>query len=135
MNSPLRDKPYDFALKVIVADKALQEGQHDVVLSRQLYRPGSAIRANAKEAIRTQLKLDFLSKVSIAYKEARETHSWLRLQRDSKTIDIERANMLIGDSEQLIKMMGKIISSTEKSLSENNVNDQLTMGNDQFIEN
>lgn len=133
--NPLREKSYDFALKVVATDNALQEGHREVVLSTPQFRSGATIGANAKEAIRAQLRHDFLSKVSVAYKEANETYSWLRLQRDSKTLDIEKANMLIGDSEELIKLMGTIISSTEKSVNEKKVNDQLTMGNDQFTEN
>ena len=118
MNNPLRDKSYDFALKVIATYKALQEGQREFVLSKQLLRAGTSIGANAEEAIGAQSKRDFLSKVSIAYKEARETHYWLRLLRDSKILDFEKANMLILDTDELLKLMGAIISTTKKALKE-----------------
>ena len=129
MNNPLRDKSYDFALKVIATYKALQEGQREFVLSKQLLRAGTSIGANAEEAIGAQSKRDFLSKVSIAYKEARETHYWLRLLRDSKILDFEKANMLILDTEELLKLMGAIISTTKKALKEKK--DNRTKDNDQ----
>jgi four helix bundle protein len=120
--NPLRDKSYDFALKVIAIYRALQVEQREFVLSRQLLRSGTSIGANAEEAIGAQSRRDFLSKISIAYKEARETHYWLRLLRDSKLLEVEKANLLIRDSEELIKLMGAIISTTKKGL--NGKNDQ-----------
>ncbi len=120
--NPLRDKSYDFALKVIATYRALQVEQREFVLSRQLLRSGTSIGANAEEAIGAQSRRDFLSKISIAYKEARETHYWLRLLRDSKLLEVEKANLLIRDSEELIKLMGAIISTTKKGL--NGKNDQ-----------
>ena len=129
MNNPLRDKSYDFALKVIATYKALQEGQREFVLSKQLLRAGTSIGANAEEAIGAQSKRDFLSKVSIAYKEARETHYWLRLLRDSKILDFEKANMLILDTDELLKLMGAIISTTKKALKEKK--DKRSTDNDQ----
>jgi len=129
MNNPLRDKSYDFALKVIATYKALQEGQREFVLSKQLLRAGTSIGANAEEAIGAQSKRDFLSKVSIAYKEARETHYWLRLLRDSKILDFEKANMLILDTDELLKLMGAIISTTKKALKDKK--DKRSTDNDQ----
>ena len=55
----------------------------EFVLSKQIVRSGASIGANVEEAIGGQSKMDFLSKMGIAYKEARETHFWLRLLRDS----------------------------------------------------
>jgi four helix bundle protein len=117
--NPLKEKSYAFALKIIAINRILQDEQREFVLSRQLLRSGTSIGANAEEAIGAQSKRDFLSKVSIAYKEARETNYWLRLLRDSKLLEAEQANMLIADSEELIRMMGAIISTTKKNLNVN----------------
>lgn len=117
--NPLKEKSYAFALKIIAINRILQDEQRGFVLSRQLLRSGTSIGANAEEAIGAQSKRDFLSKVSIAYKEARETNYWLRLLRDSKLLEAEQANMLIADSEELIRMMGAIISTTKKNLNVN----------------
>lgn len=115
----MKEKSYAFALKIIAINRILQDEQREFVLSRQLLRSGTSIGANAEEAIGAQSKRDFLSKVSIAYKEARETNYWLRLLRDSKLLEAEQANMLIADSEELIRMMGAIISTTKKNLNVN----------------
>ncbi|MEI6680653.1 MAG: four helix bundle protein [Mariniphaga sp.] len=116
--NPLRDKSYDFALKIISTYWELQKDQREFVLSRQLLRSGTSIGANSEEAVGAQSRRDFLSKISIAYKEARETHYWLRLLRDSKLLKTEKAKVLIQDSEELIKLMGAIISTTKKGLNE-----------------
>ena len=115
----MKEKSYAFALKIIAINRILQDEQREFVLSRQLLRSGTSIGVNAEEAIGAQSKRDFLSKVSIAYKEARETNYWLRLLRDSKLLEAEQANMLIADSEELIRMMGAIISTTKKNLNVN----------------
>jgi len=116
--NPLKEKSYAFALKIVATYKALQDEQREFVLSRQLLRSGTSIGANTEEAIGAQSKRDFLSKISIAYKEARETNYWLRLLRDSKLLEAEQTNRLISDSEELIRMMGAIISTTKKNLME-----------------
>jgi four helix bundle protein len=116
--NPLKEKSYDFALRTIACCKTLQVEHHEYVLSRQLVRAGTSIGANTEEAIGAQSKRDFLSKISIAYKEARETNYWLRLLRDSNLIEVDRARNLIEDSEELIRLMGAIISTTKKNLIE-----------------
>jgi len=115
--NPLKEKSYAFALKIVAIYKTLQDEQREFVLSRQLLRSGTSIGANTEEAIGAQSKRDFLSKISIAYKEARETNYWLRLLRDSKLLEAEQANGHISDSEELIRMMGAIISTTKKNLN------------------
>ena len=123
-DNPLKDKSYAFALKIISTYNALQEEQREFVLSRQLLRSGTSIGANAEEAVGAQSKRDFLSKISIAYKEARESNYWLRLLRDSKLLNVVQANLLIADSDDLIRMMGAIISTTKKNLNEKKINGQ-----------
>lgn len=117
MDNPLKDKSYAFALKIIGSYKTLKEDKKEFILSKQLLRAGTSIGANVEEAIGAQSKKDFLSKVSIAYKEARESKYWLRLLRDSKLIDAKVADELIQDIEELLKLMGAIISSTKKALN------------------
>lgn len=115
--NPLKEKSYEFALKVIVVCKALQENEREFVLSGQLLRSGTSIGSNAEEAIGAQSKRDFLSKISIAYKEARETKYWLRLLRDSNYLKGEHAESMILIVDELLKMMEAIISTTKKNLS------------------
>jgi four helix bundle protein len=76
-------------------------------------RSGTSIGANVEEAIGGQSNKDFLSKMSIAYKEARETHYWLRLLRDSDILDAKHADSVIEDCEELLTLSGSIIRTTK----------------------
>ena len=82
----LKDKTYQFALMIIQLYKTLHE-KNEYILSKQLLRSGTSIGANTEEATAAQSRKDFISKMSIASKEARETHYWLRLIRDNKTLE------------------------------------------------
>ncbi len=79
--SVIKEKSYSFALQIIELYKELMK-QNEYVLSRQLLKSGTSIGANVEEALAGQSRADFLSKMSIASKEARETKYWLRLLRD-----------------------------------------------------
>ena len=81
--SLIKEKSYSFALQIIRLYKSLLK-QNEFVLSKQLLRSGTSIGANVEEALAGQSRADFLSKMSIASKEARETHYWLRLIRDNE---------------------------------------------------
>ena len=66
-------KSYAFAIKIVNTFKVLQQDSKEFVLSRQLLRAGTSIGANIEEAIGGQSHKDFFAKLTIAYKEARET--------------------------------------------------------------
>lgn len=80
-------------------------------------RCGTSIGANIEEAIGGQSKKDFINKIAIAYKEARECHYWIRLLSDSGYIEIKSSDSLLKDCEELIKLSGKIISTSKQSLN------------------
>lgn len=100
----VKDKRYAFALSVIGVYKSLVEA-NEYVMSRQILKSGTSVGANIEEAIAGQRRADFLSEMSIASKEALETHYWLRLLRDSKTLPVEQLSPLLADSEALINII------------------------------
>jgi four helix bundle protein len=100
--------------------KYLCEEKKEYVLSKQILRCGTSIGANIEEAIGAISKKDFLNKLYIAHKESRETSYWINLLKDSDYIDSNSSLSMLKDCEELIKITGKIISSTNKSLKENN---------------
>ena len=107
----IKDKSYQFALNVIVLCNKLRN-LNEYVLSRQLLRSGTSIGANVEEATAAQSRKDFISKMSIASKEARESNYWLRLLRDSnlfKNIDLDP---LLNDSLEIIKILTSIVKSS-----------------------
>lgn len=75
----IQEKSFCFALRIIKLYKYLKDNKNEYVLSKQLLRSGTSIGANIDESIGGQSKNDFVSKISVAYKEARETLYWLKL--------------------------------------------------------
>lgn len=109
--SVIKEKSYRFALEVIKLCKQLSE-KNEYVISRQLLKSGTSIGANVEEALAGQSRADFLSKMSIASKEARETNYWLRLLRDSGQLNSCQIGELIEESENLIRILTAIVKTT-----------------------
>ena len=104
-------KTYKFALRIIELHKYLSEEEKEYVLSKQILRSGTSIGANSEEAAGSISKKDFRAKFFIAYKEARETHYWIRLLRDSNYIDPKLAGSLLNDLDEILKIIGAILKT------------------------
>jgi len=88
-------------------------------MAGQLLRCGTSIGANIEEALAGQSKKDFLSKMSIASKEARETNYWLRLLRDSDILDERQSTSILEESEELIKLLTSIVKTVGQEVASN----------------
>jgi four helix bundle protein len=110
-DNPIQIKSYAFALKIIKVYQYLIEEKKEFVLSKQLLRSGTSIGANTEEALGGQSGKDFYTKFNIVYKEARETHYWIRLLRDSEYLDKNKSMELIEDCEEILKITGSIIKT------------------------
>ena len=108
----IKDKTYQFALDIIRLYVELRK-QKEFVLSKQLLRSGTSIGANVEEATAAQSRKDFISKMAIASKEARETHYWLRLLRDSKLCSVIDFSEVINECEQIVKIIAAIVKTTQ----------------------
>jgi len=117
----IKDKSYKFALDIINIYKQMIN-QNEFILSRQLVRSGTSIGANAEEATAAQSRKDFISKMSIASKEARETNYWLRLLRDSKLCDGIDFSDVIKESEEIIAILTSIVKTTQKNKNQKSIN-------------
>jgi four helix bundle protein len=115
--NPVRDKSYAFALRIVVLYRFLSEEMREFVLSKQVLRSGTSIGANVEEALGGQSEKDFHAKLSIAYKEARETLYWLRLLHDSGYIDDNNFDSLSSDCNELLKLLGSITKSMKDKLN------------------
>ncbi len=102
------EKSYALALRMVKLYGYLTEEKREFVLSKQILRSGTSIGANMEEAVGAQSEKDFLSKISIWYKEARETKYWLRLLNDSGYLEEEQAQSLFMDIEEMLKLIGSI---------------------------
>lgn len=88
-------KSYAFAVRIVKVYQHLCEEKREYVLSKQLMRSGTSIGANIEEAIGGQSDKDFFSKLTIAYKEARETHYWIRLLKDTDYLSKSESESLL----------------------------------------
>lgn len=107
-NNVVQEKSFAFAIRIVNAYKYLKSERQEYVLSKQLLRSATSVGANIEEAIGAQSKADFISKLAIAYKEARETLYWLRLLFATEYLTKEMSDSLIQDAEEICKINGKI---------------------------
>jgi four helix bundle protein len=112
--SLVQQKSFDFALKIIKLYTKLQE-HREYVLSRQLLRSATSIGANVTEATAGQSRRDFLAKMSVASKEARETKYWLELFKESDLAPVDVSEELC-DVEELIRILTSIVKTTSQNL-------------------
>ena len=104
----VQDKSYAFSVRIVELYKQLCTEKKEFVLSKQLLRSGTSIAANIEEAIGGQSKKDFFAKLTISYKEARETHYWIRLLTDTGYIDKDQSVDLLRDVNELLRIIGSI---------------------------
>ena len=116
-NNVIQEKSYDFAVRIVkVYQHLCNEKKNEHVLSKQLLRSGTSIGANVEEAIGGQTDKDFFAKLSIAYKEARETHYWIRLLSDTGYFTNEEKNSLLSDIDELLKIIGSIQKTMKQKI-------------------
>ena len=116
MNSnPIEKKSFDFAVRSVNLYKHLTENKREYILSKQLLRSGTSIGANVSEAQRGQSKPDFVSKMSIALKEANESEYWLRLLYASEYLNEAEFTSMSRDVNELISLLVAICKSANKN--------------------
>jgi four helix bundle protein len=114
--NPLKDKSFSFALKIVLLTQNLQNSKKEFVLSRQLLKSGTSIGAMIREAEFGQSKADFISKYSIALKEANETEYWLELLNAAEYIDENTFNDLKNKNSELIAMLVSSIKTSKEKI-------------------
>ncbi|GFD92102.1 hypothetical protein KUL156_31490 [Alteromonas sp. KUL156] len=111
----IQEKSYDFAVRIVNLYKHLSQEKKEFVLSKQLLRSGTSIGANIEEAIGGQSRKDFYAKLTIAYKEARETHYWIRLLKDTSFLSKDTAQSFLNDTEEILRIIGSIQKTIRNS--------------------
>ena len=112
-NNIIQDKSFAFAIRIVKLYKYLVEERKEFILSKQLLKAGTSIGANMEEAIGGQSRKDFISKISIAYKEARETIYWVKLLKATEYIQVKEADSIMNDAEELCKILSSILVSSK----------------------
>lgn len=106
------EKSFLFAEQIVLSYKALIYSKKEFILSKQLLRAGTSVGANVSEAVFGQSKKDFISKLSIARKEANETLYWINLLHRTGFLDSNESQRLIESCEELLRILSAIIKST-----------------------
>ena len=112
-NNIVEEKSFRFAVRIIKLYEFLCSQKKEYVLSKQILRAGTSIGANVAEAQQAQSKADFVSKLSIALKEAVETDYWIRLLCEVNYLSKTEADSVLIDCKELERILTSIINSTK----------------------
>lgn len=103
--SILQEKAYNFALRIVRLSEFLNNEKKEFVLARKVLDSGTAIAVFVEEARQSHDHADFVSRYSLANKEAFKTNLWLRILRDTEFIGINLSESLLEDCVELQKML------------------------------
>ncbi len=114
----IHELSYDFACRITRLFQYLTEDAEykEYVISKQLYRSGTSIGANVRESKHAQSDADFLSKMSIAYKEADESDYWMNLLHDNGYLNDEQFESLKKDMERILKTLTSIVKTLNQKV-------------------
>ncbi|MEC7771958.1 MAG: four helix bundle protein [Bacteroidota bacterium] len=110
----IEERSFQFSLRIIKLVKDLKEN-NEYIFANQLLRSSTSIGANVAEAGGGQSKKDFISKMAIASKEARETRYWLRLIKEANLSQLELSEYL-DEIDQIIKILTKIVKTSQHTI-------------------
>jgi len=108
----VREKSFAFAMRIVETYRLLVKTKKEFVIAKQMLRSGTSIGANVEEADNAISKADFSSKISIAYKEAKETHYWLRLLTLTGYLEGNLSNAILNDCEELCRLLCSILKTS-----------------------
>lgn len=116
MNAEMKitDRSFDFAVRVVKLCRFLEkQGRVSRTLANQLLRSGTSVGANIEEAQAGQSKPDFIAKMSISRKEARETLYWLRLLKESDSVEADKLSEILKEADELVRILTAIVKSAQ----------------------
>ena len=113
--SAVAEKSFEFAVRIVNLHKHLRLHKKEFIMSKQLLRCGTSIGANVHEGRRAQSRADFLAKMSIALKEANETHYWLRLLYRTDYLTKTEFQSMETDVDELLRILTAICKTTRKN--------------------
>jgi four helix bundle protein len=114
----LKEKSFTFAVRIVKLYQYLCSEKKEFILSKQTLRSGTSIGANVEEAQGGVSKADFSNKIGIAYKEAKETHYWLRLLHETKYIDQQPFHSILEDCDELCRLLFSVLKTTRINSNE-----------------
>ena len=113
MDNVIENKSFQFAIRIVRLYKFLCEEKKEYILSKQLLRAGTSIGANVTESQQAQSKPDFVSKISIALKEASETKYWIKLLGATEYLSENQTTSILDDCVEIEKILVTILKSAK----------------------
>ncbi len=108
------DKSKQFSLRILNLYKFLCEEKREYIISKQVFRSGTSIGANVREANVSMSKAEFVSKLNIALKEAAETEYWLELLYEGQFISDSQFKSIYEDCNEINRLLTAILKSSTK---------------------
>jgi four helix bundle protein len=108
----IKDKSYSFAIRINSVARWLR-ARKEFELSSQVLRAGTGIGSNVEEAIAAVSRPDFVAKMGVASKEARETHYWLRLLRDARVVPSRKIEPIVTECSELVRILTAIMKTCQ----------------------
>ena len=115
MYQDIKERTFNYAVRIAELSKFLYRKKENYVLANQVFRSGTSIGANVEEAAASYSRDEYMYKMNIALKEARETHYWLRVVRGSSILEAERMDALVCETDEIKKVLGAIVSKLRKT--------------------
>jgi len=113
MDNVIENKSFQFAIRIVRLYKFLCEEKKEYILSKQLLRAGTSIGANVTKSQQAQSKPDFVSKISIALKEASETKYWIKLLGATEYLSENQTKSILDDCVEIEKILVTILKSAK----------------------
>lgn len=115
-NNIVKDKTFDFAIRIVKLYQYLCAEKKEFTLSKQVLRSGTSIGAMVREAEHAESKNDFIHKFAIAQKEANETVYWLELLKATGYLSEKEFENISSDSIAILKLITSILKTTKKQI-------------------
>lgn len=115
-NNIIKDKSFDFAIRIVRLYQYLNSNKKEFVLSKQLLRSGTSIGAMIREAEHAESKNDFIHKFAIAQKEANEVVYWLELLKATDYLSEKEFENIYDDAITILKLITSILKTSKNQL-------------------
>lgn len=109
--NPVKDKSFDLAVEIVRLHRFLSNEKYEYVLSKQLLRSGTSVGANISEGVAARTKKEFSHRLSISYKEVRETRYWLNLLTSTGYLSEEKACMALKLCDEVARLLYVILKT------------------------
>ncbi len=107
----IKDKSFELATEIVFVFQYLTREKHESILSKQLLRSGTSVGANISEGVVAQSKKEFCNRLSIAYKECRETEFWLKLLCSTGSLSSEKGNKAMNLCDEVNRILFSILKT------------------------